>query len=587
MTRVFRIHPAIGVARLGDADRDTHFIGPEIPGTPANYDASTNSFGPFKDKGKIRPQAARFRIWEYDRSDEGVLRPIREVTLESEGIVDIRWSVHLANRKAAFFRFDGQEGADNDFKGRPLRNAEVPFAERELQLVIDPGELSVSGRSAERVVLVNPSPATRDSIPDLGELRTDPSGRLIVIGGSGRTHRGVDMANYVNNDGWLDDAGDGPVAATVVVRDADGESSFDAEGSWVVVGPPDFAPAIGNVVSLLDTMWDLAVRGEVPLPSMDAYRAGGSSERLSLQRKDWDAERRAFRTYRPSFQREILPLLQRALLATEVHAPSPSRFFHRTIRDTEWELLQSDEDARNKVFIKLRDPAGDSIDPSLMPKGLGDRYVDDRETPPEDERRKDPRRFFSLTQYQYALMRRWQEGEFEADYAAPAEGGPRFVPVPLSPEGLDHAALENCVGGPFFPGIEVSWLVRKPDAYQEAFRLSRGAKVGGVDVRPGFLTQQMAVPWQADFRDCKRETFNDPTTPGVLTSAMWWAAQRPDDVHPEDNPDEQVPWVRSPHFVAEDGDDARYEEMRRNWSKQGFVVPSDDGFQVERERNPE
>lgn len=585
MTKVFRIHPAIGVARLGDADRDTHFIGPEFPGVPANYDAEKNSFFPFKDKGKIRPQAARFRIWEYDRSDEGVLHPIREVTLDSEDIVDIRWSVHLANRKAAFFRFEGQKGADDDFDGRPLRNADVSGDDRELQLVIDPGEVSVSGREAASAALANQSPTTRESIPDLGELRTDSSGRLIVIGGSGRTHRGVDMADYVNNDGWLDDAGDGPVAATVVVRDREGERTVAAEGAWVVVGPPDFAPAIGNVVSLLDTMWDLAVRDDVPLPTMDAYRDGGSCARLSLQRNDWDAERRSFRTYRPSFQKEILPLLQRALLATEVHAPSPARVFHRTI-DTQWALLQDDEAARTAVFTKLRDPNGNDIDPFLMPKGLGDRYVDDRETPPDDERRKDPRRFFSLTQYQYALMRRWADGEFEADYAEPAEEGPRFVAVPISPEGLDHAALENCVGGPFFPGIEVSWLVRKPGAYREAFRLSRGAKVGPVEVGPGFLTQQMAVPWQADFRDCKRETFVDPIS-GVSTSAMWWAAQRPDDVRPEEDPGAQVPWIRAPHFTAGDGEPARYEEMRRNWSKQGFVVPSDDGFQVERERNPE
>src|SRR6185503_10309950 len=96
------------------------------------------------------------------------------------------------------------------------------------------------------------------------------------------------------------------------------------------------------------------------------------------------------------------------------------------------------------------------------------------------------------------------------------------------------------------------------------------ASVGRLTVGPGFFTQQMALPWQADFRDCKREELTDPKT-GKLTSAMWWAAQRPDDVYAEDDPTNQVAWARTPFFNAPDDDDARYEEMKSNWFKQGFV----------------
>ena len=33
-----------------------------------------------------------------------------------------------------------------------------------------------------------------------------------------------------------------------------------AEAAWVIVAPPDFAPAIGNIVTLYDTLYDLAAR---------------------------------------------------------------------------------------------------------------------------------------------------------------------------------------------------------------------------------------------------------------------------------------------------------------------------------------
>src|SRR5262249_24482372 len=67
--RQCRIHPAIGIARVGDAVRsdasnDFYFIGPEIPEFPANVDPQSGAQGEFKTPdGKVKPQAARFRIF--------------------------------------------------------------------------------------------------------------------------------------------------------------------------------------------------------------------------------------------------------------------------------------------------------------------------------------------------------------------------------------------------------------------------------------------------------------------------------------------------------------------------------------------
>ena len=59
MATVFKIHPAIGVARVGDSP-DDFFIGPERIGEEPNPP------GGFKDSQcRIKRQAARFRIFAH------------------------------------------------------------------------------------------------------------------------------------------------------------------------------------------------------------------------------------------------------------------------------------------------------------------------------------------------------------------------------------------------------------------------------------------------------------------------------------------------------------------------------------------
>ena len=42
---------------------------------------------------------------------------------------------------------------------------------------------------------------------------------------------------YANNDYWYDDTSDGPVKASVILKDG---SSFDAKPAWVLVVPPKY-----------------------------------------------------------------------------------------------------------------------------------------------------------------------------------------------------------------------------------------------------------------------------------------------------------------------------------------------------------
>ena len=55
-----KIHPAIGVARLGNSPTK-FFIGPELPGR------QKPPVGGYKDaQGRVKRQAARFRLFGYD-----------------------------------------------------------------------------------------------------------------------------------------------------------------------------------------------------------------------------------------------------------------------------------------------------------------------------------------------------------------------------------------------------------------------------------------------------------------------------------------------------------------------------------------
>jgi len=190
MARFFRIHPAIGIARMGNSP--SHFIGPETPGVSANSDDGVN-FKSFRDsQGRILRQGARFRVFEYTKDASGILSNPREVIVGTD-VVDIEWRVHLANRKAAFYTFYGQFGADDTFVGRSkllptkpikpdgddpqranLRNATVAATDRATQLEIDPGEHVISHSNPADVELSNLN--TSIPIASLGTLRMDANG---------------------------------------------------------------------------------------------------------------------------------------------------------------------------------------------------------------------------------------------------------------------------------------------------------------------------------------------------------------------------------------------------------------------------
>lgn len=585
---IYKIHPAIGIARLGNADSDQFFIGPEIPGLHATGEQPGTQVPPFKDSyGKVKPQAARFRIWEY-RLVNGKYTPAHEVTLDDSEIVDIRWTVHLANVKASFNQFDGEAGEFKDPK--PKRNAGIS---RE-KLDIDPGPRTISGKSSGGIefrkgssgntaIETWPDPPPSPLIDWLGELRTDDKGRLIVIGGKGISATnapGNPITDFYNNDHWFDDVSDGPVTAQVTIKAAGtGDSvTFDTDGGWVIVAPPDFAPHLRNLVTLYDTLYDGVARG-MNIPSDNAIY---DTELKSLRDINKELKNHAhalLRDYHPSFSDEIYPILSAAADVGWVFESARHAHSRMGENPASWPKLADPKNShlRDLVMSRVRPPPSvrKPKKDETMPKLFGDEYKD----------KNHPRYRLSLTHTQYALLEQWHKGKFDK----PSENPHRANSVAnrITPAGLDKAALENCVGGAFHPGIEVGWQIRHQDLYSEPFRINHIARSTyrgetGL-IRAGHFTRQMAIPWQVDFRDCRGEKYDDEIF-------GWWPAQRPDQVFENESDvsnNKMVQWHRAsagwPVGDKKHPDAPSYEEMISHFFKFGFVVSRGSGF-VETER---
>ncbi len=560
---VYEIFPAIGVARVGNAPED-FYIGPETAcGLPIRLDGQPFADRDFRDsQGRVQRQAARFRIW---RREAG--KAPEEVTLDTPGIREIRWSAHLANKKASWYCFETIKGERGYAASHPLRNADVQGEEARRKLIIDPGPRSIAGRNASGVDFSRatipagyaggnfpPAAIRPQSIDTLGSLRTDAAGRLLLLGGFGcsGSNREPALTNYANNDGWWDDVCDGPVRAVISL--ASGES-VEATSAWVLVAPPAYAPQVGNLVSLDDLIFDTSVRYLGARP--DIYEHGF-----------WKTGRAG---YRPKFASDIQPILEHgeAFPAVTDIPPGPHSFDLQQLADPG----AASADLRKFYLDIMRGPGEENAieshvpKVSMMPLLLGDDAVGaERDAGVPLAKAK----YLTLTATQHFFLQQWAAGWFDPGAAPPGHPG----------EALSRAVLANCVGGPLSPGIETTWIARNPAIYESPYRIRARAASGGplslgfdpeLGLEPGDMTRYMALPWQADFNECATQRIQ-----GRLL--WWWPAQRPIAVFPYDEATgevgAQVPWIGS------DGDPAGrgffcfpdHMDMQRDWDKLGFII---------------
>ena len=157
-----------------------------------------------------------------------------------------------------------------------------------------------------------------------------------------------------------------------------------------------------------------------------------------------------------------------------------------------------------------------------------------------------------LTDLQLELMDEWQTGQFSADWPDSPPVPPPFHEIPIAeqPAALDKAALDACIGGPFFPGIEAGFMMARRDTYRAPFRIDT------MNFSAGSITAGLACPWQADFDACGQ---------------LWWPAQRPNSV---------IRNAARTNWVPRDWAAA---DMVADWSKLGFILANGNEY-VEKER---
>lgn len=558
-----RVHPAIGITRIGNSP-DASFIGPEVPGShPQPEDG-------FKDGlGRIKRQAARFRVYGYDRDG----RVVCEV---NENVARVEWRVRLANKKGEWYRWrfapdipEAKGELDHPRSRGPIimprRNASI--ADR-ASLRIDPGTRAIRGRSVNEAG--GEARYRFDSgrflgVPvDLGEIRTDSDGRLVVLGGLGRSESstpGRRIVDRVNNDEWFDDTSDGPVDAVVTFEDG---RSLRADSGWVVCAPTNYAPGVRSVVTAYDLVSEVAVGLD---PSLD--------------------------TAKPSFWRHIAPLFEafgenqwvnagflRDFGALAEESPFSPAAIERWSRPD-----PSDLAARQDLFLRFRRADYTTMDFSDLPQMYGDGT---------DFPAKDPRQWLAVTSLQFRRLQQWADGDFLTGDPWPAALD--AVPVEFQPVALDEAALENCVGGSFNPGHELPFCIRQPMMYRKPFRF-RGRGSDGVsplrargrlatEVEPdygplldskitlapngplsateaGDLTRWMPLPWQADAASCGNgfEPHLDPFLP------TFWPARLPNEV---------LAWQTYQRIIDPDTPATERAELFRN--RAGFFRSLPGGF---------
>jgi hypothetical protein len=482
MAKEYRIHPSIGIARMGTSEE--YYFGPEYPGEVPNEGK------PYKDNGDIKRQAQKFRIYEYD-VQFGVATAVREIT---ENEATISWSLEIANKKAA------------------LRQSFPPAAPRNIGQPID--DLIIKDTASIRAgdnAKVLTGKFKGESV-DLCEIDVDSDGRLIIVGPHGKSasvppNEPVD--NFANNDNWYDNAGDGIVSATIDL--GSGRIPVD-RNARVITASPGFAPAIDNVVTLYDVVFQA---------STQTGTTGGPP------------------VWQPNFYLDIFPLLKRTVRlqwvessAASGHGPGTGgNFLDATqialLKDNNQDPSSAAFKRRMCIFSRLRipsnvaPPSNLTCTPQNMPALIG----------------------LDVTATQYGLMAKWAVGDFTNSGGPPTADELSDFSIAEQPVALDRAALDPCIGGSFNPGIEAWYVLSLPDTFDDPTYVKDS-------VEAGQLTIGLAVPWQADFNAC---------------GTGYWPAQRPNSVLRIENGVEE----RFHRWLPSSWD---FADTVENWSKLGFVV---------------
>ncbi|TIL65612.1 LodA/GoxA family CTQ-dependent oxidase [Mesorhizobium sp.] len=578
-----RVYPPLGIARVGNAKgSDEYVIGPEVIGGPSTMpDGSPAIYvDHFRaSDGSIKRQAARFRIFAHLKDGAVV-----ELTADD---ARIEWRVAIANLKAGWYEFNqAMDLPDNLSHDALRRNRDISIPGGRSILDIVPTPITIEGRDASPLSF-NDGTFWRKPVY-LGEVRTDAKGRLLFLGGMGRSapfRKGLIPLTFANNVGWHDDVADGPVRATVTFA---GGKSIEAEPGYIAVTPPNYAPGLFGLITMDDAVRETFQQERwIPTPTSTSFTDDV-----------W-----------PIFDRLTgLQWINHGLFIVHGHG-SPIDARDPTVINKMRDRDTANAPWREAVFTLFRDPrAGGDLIEAKIPQVFGD-GVDTLWNPPASPAHAIG--LLSVTPTQYDHLQRWAAGKFIDDWSGAAPVPPTFASLSAKDQvvHLERAALHECLGGPFHPGIEITWVMRLSRLWSGPYRLKvlptdEPAKqnygdtltpatcigpAGPFDgVAAGALTRFLGVPWQTDGTSCNSSADYFPST--FLSMPTFWGARVPDQVLAAANYERaaqlnpakssvqaqkhfmlRVDWlrdIRGPDYYY------RLDKMVNEWAELGMVLPT-------------
>ena len=500
------IYPPIGISRIGNSEE--YFLASDLPGI------APKPKGGYKDKeGRVKKQVARFRIYGFNNNGEVV----RELTAK-EATID--WRVHVANIKSAWYKFNNALDLPDASIPATFRNDKVSGDDRD-QLVINPGSKSITGVNTKGKKYDLDKGEFYGTKVKLGHLQTDGEGRLLFFGGAGdaASKDNLPATTFANNDGFHDDTCDGVVRASVTI----GRKTYEAKPAMIAVTPPNFGPGLFGVVTMNDVVQDLFIR-EMKYP--DPAKKG------------------------VNFWEHIYPILERMTDTQWVNSGfymlfgknSPSDFTDPKLVKVLSDNSRKAKHVRMRVFDWFRNPSSTDYTPTKVPPFYGDGFGEYEKIALVD---------LPITQTQYSRLELWAEGKFTATKPKPQKPFIKLTPAEQL-NSLNQAPMEECLGGPFHPGIELTWPMRVGSMWESPYRLKVIAekKFTKLDYGPllspaialgpdgpcsksgpGSLTRWLGVPWQTDEASC----LSGYDTSTYLPLPSFWAARVPNQVLSEDS----------------------------------------------------
>lgn len=625
-----RIHPGIGIARLGDSNE--FYIGPEAPGEvvdPGGNNGPGPMGGSYRDsQGRLKRQAQRFRIYAYDADN----KVVAELTSDSDMVASIRWRVHVRNMKAANYAFQGAYLFDPD----KLRNPSIQPGmkpEERTQLIIDPGVQVIESGQTDPVVMKGDvfTGVEKGTLPgalrfegfvpkdtsqdvevtyqaakgiELGQLHLDEKNRLLFVPAPGKaesvTTPKVLLSNpsmtvnppngpedgknpltnqfaYFNIPGWWDDTCGGEIDATVTLKDGTVLSTRDGVTAATDDGTRN--PHAGASIATAPPKF---------APHM--YHV------VSLLDRVYEAfpEAYPYANQKTNFYRDIYPVFARAVNYgwvsaeaagvtpdTQDAAHGPGQPGNLLTEDYMAELADPSEtskDTRQMIYDLMRHAAGNRgmLVDSLLP------------APPQrptswqsDEFKRDVE--------DYKMPKLWGTG------GKPAQNKQLGNDLPnqfLSLTNIQMHHLKEWADGNFevgTPPTEPMALDKMPlDQQPHALDCAALEPTIGGGFHPG-----IEFPYLIIYRENFAEAFriNKNIAPGALAAYMsspwqgdfwscntaWWPTQRPDivfDYDAKNHTRSHKEWFRGydehgEPLSATDG----YQQMVYAWSKLGMILP--------------